>query len=275
MGQDVKRWYRKFNLDIDAETVKAAIANTTDPEVYTKISLAGPWTPPDVDDLVGKTLTFRNEEHVYTFQFDGLNDVKFGDDGADPKACYCNVKTLNGEVYFVNFLVPGYEWCRQITFVPDMKYGYATIVDAHFGTENSNIDVSREFKFGTLDGEFEEGGEPHDFTDELIGKAIEWKYTERLMKIKHSYFCNLYYTYSALAPGGAWAATNPANYTKVRDNLYIFSFVEERQAGLQGLFLIDLDQVHDVGCFFGVSADHVSSACAGAKGEMASTNTIF
>ena len=272
----MKRWYRKFDLDIPAEEVKAAVAATTDPEKYAKGGpLVGPYTPEDSGDMIGKTLIFRNEDKVCSFEFKALNEVLFAEDDKEAASCYVNVKTMDGEVYFINFLVPGYEFARQISLIADMKSGCATIVDAHFGTENSAIDVSREFLFGRLDGEFE-GGELHGFTNEMTGTAIEWDYGPQIrMKIRHMYTSNLYYTYGAAAPMGAWMATNPANYVKIRDDMYLFSFVEERQAGLQGLFLIDMNKLHDIGSFFGVGRDHMSSTCFGAVGTKADITMNF
>lgn len=271
----MKRWYRKFDLTITAEEVRAAIAATAKPEQYSNISIAGPYTPEDVGDLTGKRLVFHAGERTFTFDFTGLNEVRFAENGDEEKTCFVNVKTLDHEVFFVNFVVPGYEFARQISLIPDMITGFATIVDAHFGTENSAIDVSREFIFGKLEGDFR-GGEPHDFTSELVGTAIEWDYGPQIpMRIRHMYTSNLYYTYGAAAPGGAWMATNPADYVKIRDELFLFSFVEERQAGLQGLFLIDRKKLHDVGSFFGVGRDHMTSACVGAKGERKDITMIF
>jgi len=53
---------------------------------------------------------------------------------------------------------------------------------------------------------------------------------------------------------------------KLRENVYIFSFVEERQTGVQGLFVIDLNDLHDMGCFYGYSTTNITSACIGAIG---------
>ena len=271
----MKRWYRRFDLNISAEEVKAVIAAAKEPEQYTNLSLGGPYTPEDAGDLIGKKLVFRAEERTFSFDFKNLNEVAFAENEGEEKICFVNVKTLDHEVFFVNFLVPGYACARQITLIPDMITGYATIVDAHFGTENSAIDVSREFIFGRLDGDFKDG-EPHAFTNELVGTAIEWDYGPQVrMPIRHMYTSNLYYTYGAASPFGAWMATNPANYAKIRDDLFLFSFVEERQAGLQGLFLIDLKRMHDVGSFFGVARDHMTSACVGAKGELKDITMIF
>ena len=176
-------------------------------------------------------------------------------------------------MFFVNFLVPGYATSRQITLIPDLKTGCATVVDAHIGTEHSNIDVDRDFYFGRLGGDFA-GGELHGFTTELLGKSIIWDYGPKIIKIKHIYNCDIYYTYKNLTAMGTWMATNPADYVKIRDGLYLFSFVEERQVGIQAIFLIDLARMHDIGCFYGCSGDHLTSACLGAIGEFADPNTI-
>ena len=270
------RWYRKWNLDVPREVVEAAVAaNTDDPAKYNRTSLAGPYTPPDSEDLNGKTLVFRTNDKVMVFQMVSTNAVRFSENGSVPKDCFCNVKTLDHEIYLINQLIPGYAMGRQVTLVADLKNGCATVCDAHFGTENSNIDVGRDFLFGILDGLYR-GGERHQFTDELVGKAMEWTYGPDVIHIKHMYTSNLYYTYSAYSPKyGAWMATNPADYVKLRDNVYIFSFVEERQHGLQAFFVIDFDRLHDMGCFFGVGADHVTSACVGAEGKLAPCTTIF
>ena len=268
-----QRWYRKWDLDIPREVVKEVVAKYGTPDKYATSRMAGPHTPPDSDALVGKTLVFRGEGREFAFEFTALNELRFLESGCEAKTCYCNVKTMDNVIFFVNHLVPGWECSRQISLIADMKTGCATVCDAHLGTEYSAIDVDREFIFGRLDG-VGEGGELHHFTDEIVGRAVLWEYTPGGMKIKHMYVSNLFYTYTAQTSHGAWMATNPADYVKIRDNKYLFSFVEERQAGLQALFLIDFDAYHDIGSFYGVGRDHITSACIGAVGEMADPNTI-
>jgi hypothetical protein len=269
------RWYRKWDLDVPKEVVKEVVARYgSSPEKYAHSRMAGPHTPPDTDFFVGKTLAFRSEERVFTFVFTALNELRFLEPGQEEKTCYCNVKTMDNEIFFVNFLVPGWECSRQISLIPDMKTGCATVCDAHIGTEYCNIDVDREFFFGRLDG-VGEGGALHGFTDEIVGRAMLWEYAPDVMKIKHMYVSNLFYTYTAYTRFGAWMSTNPADYVKIRDNKYLFSFVEERQAGLQALFLIDFDACHDIGSFYGVGTDHITSACVGAKGEPADILTVY
>lgn len=269
-----KRWYRKFVFDRPAEEVERIIAESTDPESYSHTPLAGPYTPADTADLVGRTLEFKGEERCFAFRFTALNELWFKEADAEEKRCFCNVKTLDQEIYFANFLVPGYVRSRQVTLVADLKTGCATVCDATIGTPNSNIDVDHEFFFGRLEGEFE-GGELHGFTSELVGKAITWTYSPKIISIKHIYNSNLYYTYMAKTDAmGVWMACNPADYVKIRDNIFLFSFIEERQVGLQSLFLIDLNRMHDIGCFYGAGSGHLTSACLGAIGEMSDPMTV-
>ena len=269
-----KRFYRKFDLDVSREEVERIVKEYSDPEQYSHSALAGPYTPPDTDDLVGRTLAFRGEEKNYDFRITALNELWFREAVEEEKRCFVNVKTLDGEVFFVNFLVPGYATSRQVTLIPDLKTGCATVVDAHIGTEHSNIDVDRDFYFGRFEGDFE-GGELHGFTTELLGKSIIWEYDPKIIKIKHIYNCDVYYTYENVSPMGIWMATNPADYVKIRDGVYLFSFVEERQVGLQAIFLIDMARMHDIGSFYGAGSGRLSSACLGAIGELADPNVTI
>ena len=182
---------------------------------------------------------------------------------------------MEGELYFLNLTVPSYETARQVSLIADTVSGAATVVDAHIGTANCTRDVDREFLFGRLEGDYA-GGPLHAYTNELVGKAIIWDYGAGFTQVKHIYNSNLFYTYSMDTADGPWMATNPADYIKVRDHIYIFSFVEERQPGLQMLLLINLDTLHDIGCFFGVNEMRgMSSGCVGGHGTLADTNTLY
>lgn len=271
------RWYRKWDLDVPKEKILAVVAEWANPEhfpQYSKTRMGAAYTPEDTADLEGKKLVFRGEGKVFTFEFVGGHNIKFTEGDGAPVDCLGNIKTMDNEVYFINHLVYGDVRGRQITLIADLKNGCATICDAHFGTPNSNIDVGREFIFGQLD-DYYNGAELHHFTDEMVGTAIAWNYGEGQMTIKHMYTSNIYYSYSAPTKMGGWMATNPADYVKIRDHLFLFSFVEERQHGLQAEFLIDTEKLHDIGCFFGVGTDHMSSACVGALGTKADIVTLF
>lgn len=271
MNHDANRLYRSWDLLTSRETVEAVVAKST-PDIYSVSTLSGPYTPEDSEDLNGKVLSFACDELKMVFEVVSKNALKFSENGGEAKDCFCNIKTLDHEIYMLNQLIPGYATSRQVTLIADMKTGCATVVDAKLGTEHSNIDVSREFYFGRLEGDFA-GGELHHFTCDLVGKAIEWDYGNNVVHVKHMYTSNIFYTYTVPGSSGAWMASNPADYVKLRDNVYIFSFIEERQIGTQGLFVIDLEHLHDMGCFYGYGVNNITSACIGAIGKR--TDELF
>ena len=43
------------------------------------------------------------------------------------------------------------------------------------------------------------------------------------------------------------------DYIKIRENVYVMSWLEKGHQGMQGVALIDLAAMHDVGSFFGIS----------------------
>lgn len=274
--EHVKRWFRKWNLDLTKEEVISAINLTkNDPAKYTPSPFDGPYAPEDSTDFNGKTIVFKGEGREYTFRVEDTNTTWFSNDGSEEEKCFCQIRTMEGELYFVNLTVPSYETARQVSLIADTVSGAATVVDAHVGTANCTRDVDREFIFGRLEGDYA-GGPLHAYTSELVGKAIIWDYGAGFTQVKHIYNSNLFYTYSMDTADGPWMATNPADYIKVRDNIYIFSFVEERQPGLQMLLLINLDTLHDIGCFFGVNEMRgMSSGCVGGHGTLADTNTLY
>lgn len=270
-----KRWYRRWDLDISREEIAEIIRNTS-VEDYSVCGLTGPYTPPFSDALVGRSLTFRGEGHVLSYTFNAVHELSFSEDGGEALPVYCQVLTMDGKLFLIQHLVPGAEPARCIDLILDMETGNATACMAAIGTEHSARDVDREFVFGHLDGDFAADGEMHHFTTDMVGRAIIWTYFDGDYEVKHIYTSNLFYTYTMDMPEGAWVASNPADFIKIKDNMYVFSFVEERQPGVQGLFLMDLKNLRDVGGVFGVEAKGTFvSACFGAIGKEVSPTTVF
>ena len=130
-------------------------------------------------------------------------------------------------------------------------------------------EVSRTWHFGLIEG-YADPGYRHAHTTELVGKAVFWTYYEKeQVRVKHIYSAPLYYSYTMLDPatGNCWMASNPADYVKITDDVFIFSFVEERQGGTQGFFVINTKELHDVGSFFGLQPHGLECYTFGAKGE--------
>ena len=139
--------------------------------------------------------------------------------------------------------------------------------------ERPNL-VTREVRFGAI----RYGDEPlpkkrHAYTHDLEGKKIDWTYNPSF-QITHVYLKNNYYTVAfndeMKARLQAAREADPERdarprmdpyyeedciYIKLRENLYMFSFIEKNGGGTQGMMIINTDRVHDVGCFWGPSPD--------------------
>ncbi|MGQ4596407.1 MoaF C-terminal domain-containing protein [Nocardia sp. R6R-6] len=92
---------------------------------------------------------------------------------------------------------------------------------------------------------------PHASTDELIGRRIRYAYSSDDV-YDHIYLNEHLFTW--VCSGGAengFADTDRCWYWKLRDNTYLFSWLE-KNVGVEGLVLIDLDARRGVGIQFGM-----------------------
>lgn len=269
----MKRMDRRWSQFTREDIQKIADATPVEKYTYTWLS-RGDYMPPFSDRLSGKEVKILLDGgEQYLYRFTGKNELKWsGPDGEVHEEYYEALEAPGEEeIYMVQ------HYCRKSappgahTLVLDFRSGLVTMCIATVGVPRSAREVGREFLFGIMDG-FEDCGKRHGFTEELVGRSILWTYHEKeQVKVKHIYTAPLYYTYIMTGENGScWVASNPADYVKINDHMYIFSFVEERQAGTQGFFLINMELLHDVGSFFGVQAHGMECCTFGAKGEMAS-----
>ena len=54
---------------------------------------------------------------------------------------------------------------------------------------------------------------------------------------------------------GGYVWSSPCEYIKLRDDVYVMNWVEERWEGIMGCVAMNLRLMHDCGFSFGVSAD--------------------
>jgi hypothetical protein len=91
----------------------------------------------------------------------------------------------------------------------------------------------------------------HAFTDELVGRAFTWNYSDAISSMHvystpHSYSWTIFMDNGAL--GMQWSS--PSQYVKLRDGIYLFTWVEEACNGGQGTIVINTRTMHDCGFDF-------------------------
>lgn len=267
-----ERMNRRWS-DFTMEDVQK-LGDITPVERYTRCGLAGDYLPPFTGKLAGKQIKITTGQNkCFIYKFKGINELEWSSDSGRTHEEFYQALELPGadNIFLAQHYCKGSVPPTAHILVLDLNTGLATVCVANAGVARAPREIEREFFFGLIDG-YQDTGTRHGFTEELVGKAVYWTYSkEPLVRIKHIYTAPLYYTYQMTNDQGqCWVASNPANFLKITDQVYVFSFVEERQAGTQGFFLINMENLHDVGGFFGIQAHGMECCMVGAKGELTS-----
>jgi len=234
-------------------------------------------------ELEGKSFEFIFDDgYELTCSFPMRDKMLFkanDDDKEYLEDAYC-MKAQEG-FFFVLCEIAGSVPRKAIMLMIDVDNRLVTGNFALQGTKPEFMNlVTRQVRFGAIkDGEKPLPTKRTGFTHDLEGKKIEWRYDPKF-SIIHVYLADSKYTVAfpeamkaQMAAAREAAKANPeaeqqprrrmpipywehSVYVKLRENLYMFSFIEENLgSGTEGLFVIDTDRLHDVGCFWGAAPD--------------------
>ena len=233
-------------------------------------------------ELEGKSfdLVFDDGKEM-TISFPSRNRISFQLKGEalHNETAYC-MKADDG-AYFIMTEIAGSKPRQGMMILLDTSESLVTVDFVTMGAvkERPNL-VTRTVSFGAI----RYGDEPlpekrHHYTHDLEGKKIDWTYNPNFT-IMHVYLKNNCYTVALNdemkarmekarrdnpPPEDAPPRMNPyyeedCLYIKLRENLYMFSFIEKNGGGTQGMMIINTDRVHDVGSFWGPSPDGSNEA---------------
>ena len=222
-------------------------------------------------ELEGQQFEFvMDEGPSITVIFPGRNSIIIAD-GEDMYRTSCQVQKAEEGAYFVLAELKDVKPRTAYMFVIDIHESLVTVLKAQQGTVSSfpNL-VTRKVRFGAIpDGEGKLPEKRPGYTKDLVGKKIEWTYNPEF-SIIHVYLADNYYTTARNEemkkkmeemirknPDMFKGRPDPyfekdCLYIKLRENLYLFSFVEFNSgSGTQGLMVLNTDRLTDVGCFWG------------------------
>ena len=208
--------------------------------------------------LAGKDLTFRFEDGLnMSYVFQDKNHLRFETSDGRQGAAFYNLSPAPGyeNFLFLHHCCEG-EIPACIDLLMDFDTGYAVLFDASLGHPGSPREVIRKIRFGTIDGVTPSirAEKPH-FTNDLTGRAIRWR-RAGMQKggIKYIFTsCNyLTYVMKFRDTNECWVGTNPCDYIKFRDDLYLCSTIEERQTGVELIMVMNLSMLTDVQSIFGI-----------------------
>lgn len=219
-------------------------------------SMRGPFSQKLNSELL-KFVFDDHEELVY--QFKSGEQICWSRDGkkfVDEYAQILELETVPG-IYLVNHLRGGTFPLENITLIIDKVEGLVTLFHAFIGGAERPRDVERTIHFGFIQQNGVSHTNQHDFTNDLVGRMIDWHYdNDNQFVVKHIYVNNEHMVYLLLEADHKEKGLVEAaecDYVKVRDNVYIMSWLEKGHQGMQGTVVMDLEAMHDVGSFFGIS----------------------
>lgn len=236
------------------------------------------YRPPLCYELVGRTLELvMDTGRDYVITFSDRQRLSFGEKGTEAAEYAYDCLKAEEDTYFVNFEITGAQPRTGLSFVLDMEQSLVTACRCTVG-ENPRYPrmCKPRIYFGAIrreDGTLNELR--HGFTDDMVGKAIHWRYGD--VEVLHVYSSERYYRITQTREGMEKLRTQkpeiferlakreregvyeePCNMIKIKDGIYVFEINEEtanrsRGGGNDLFFLMNLDRLYDVGRSFGYS----------------------
>ena len=222
---------------------------------------------PDTDYCACKTITFRGDSGLsIEMRINSISELEYRIEGEeDWKTEQYRAMELDKDLIILGFYRSGSCPSKGFVFALDFINGCATCIALKLGTKHSTRDVDPDYHFGVIETE---GVSPvrmfrHGFTNELLGRAFAWIYGDSLSSI-HTYNAPHSYSWTIITndePGspanraGGYVWSSPCEYIKLRDDVYIMSFVEQKWDGITDIFCMNLRIMRDVGFEFGLSLD--------------------
>lgn len=244
------------------------------------------YQPPLCYELEGKLFTFMMDDgHDQTLEILDKQTLRWSlDNGERHTEEYRCVKADN-TTYLLTYELAGAEKRTNHTFIIDLENMLVTRVIAKNGENPKNPYLNNTyFEFGAIvkeDGTTE--FRRHSYTDEMIGTCMQWNYGSCITV--HVYYCSDFYRITYPRDGSQDESINaaldglvsqlpsadePADYIKIKENMYLVSITEknmERLLGAEGqfrsnnlCFLQNYDRMYQVGRAFGnVTIDGVDT----------------
>jgi hypothetical protein len=253
---------------------KNEVAALTEKAVFGPPSAMAGNRSPISEFLVGKELTIRFDNGVAVeYRFDEVQALRWRHAGetAWHSERYESWESTPGVVMFGHLVTgaPNHD-CYKI--VADFDHALATCIHGTIGSEYIANEAQAETWFGVIEME---GLTPpkykrHQFTDELVGRAVTWNYSPGLTSM-HLYTTPHSLSWIIFGESGAGGMewSGPASYVKIRDELYLAYWLEEACNGTLGTILVNLRTMHDCGIGYHCGRDGLRLSSMGAHARHA------
>lgn len=265
------------NPAMSHEEVEAAVAKNT-VSFGAPSPMAGNRLPASAA-LVGKELTVRYDDGgpVLQYKFDTADTLHWRTEHADwREERYAAWEPAPGVVFF-GHLLGGSPRHDGVAVVLDFENALSCCVQGWLGTPYMANEAARKTWFGVIemDGSTPPQYRRHAFTDELVGRAMTWNYSPGLTSM-HVYATPHSFSWIIFLPSGAGGLewSGPAQYVKLREDLYLFNWLEEACNGTLGILVINTRTMHDCGIGYHCGKMGLSMSSIGAQARNAGAFNI-
>ncbi len=271
----VYRPARDFPYMTDEEVHRAALKST---KVFRDRGdapqmISGSNNMPFTDKLIGKEFTLRYDDGglVRYYRIAEKFKLKYREDGESQwhEEEYRAYEADEKLIWFSHLLTDS-KPRASVQVALDLINGLTTCIHSRMGTKYYGNETTYKAIFGVAEMK---GLEPpqymrHEFTDELVGHAFSWSYSDQMTSLHlyttpHSMSWTIFTENQTL--GAQWGS--PCIYVKVRDGVYIFVQNEEACNGHQMCVMINTKISHDCGFGFSGGAGGVNLSLTGAIGR--------
>jgi MoaF N-terminal domain/MoaF C-terminal domain len=202
--------------------------------------------------LVRRTLTLRYDNApAMEYRFDEDETLHWRKEGESgwTQARYLAWESMPGVILFGHLLegAPNHD---GHSIVADFHQGLVTCFNGYLNTPYFANEAGVKTLFGVIEME---GLTPpryrrHQFTDEMVGRAVTWNYRPGLTSM-HLYTTPYSLSWIIFTDSGAGGLewSGPAAYVKIRDGLYFLYWLEEACNGTLGTLLVNMRTMHDAG----------------------------
>lgn len=228
---------------------------------------------PFSDILVGKEFTLRYDHGgpVRDYKITDKFKLQYRDQ-AEGKWRETEYRAYEGDdkLAWFSHILPDSKPRASVQVAIDFSNGLTTSIESHMGTAYYGNETTYRAIFGVveMDGLDAPLYLRHEFTDELVGHAFSWSYSDQITSMHlytapHSMSWTIFTGNQTM--GAQWCS--PCIYVKVREGVYLFCQNEEACNGAQMIELINTKISHDCGFGFSGGDRGVNLGLVGAIGR--------
>lgn len=224
--------------------------------------------------LAGKELTLRYDNgQAYSYRFDDIQKLRWRREGGGAwrEERYESWESAPGVIMF-GHLLSGAPDHDAFSIVVDVDHALVTCLHGTMGTPYMANESAVTTMFGVVDmkGVTPPTYRRHQFTDELVGRAMTWNYRPGLTSM-HLYSTPHSLSWIIFLENGAGGLewSGPASYVKIRDEIYLAYWLEEACNGTLGTILINMRTMRNCGVDYGAGPNGLRLSTVGAHARHA------